>query len=157
MTTTDGSRSISSYIACLMASRKVTWLGASPLPPAFVAGAMEAFAMGYLRPFFTAAFAAGFFADLAEGLADGLVTDFAATFATGLAATFARAFAAGFALVAPASLPAFFFPPFAPFFDFDAVFAAAALRDGLITSSGVSGESFSSTSFRSSLCAVSPK
>src|ERR1700722_2354270 len=139
MTTTDGSRSISSYIACLMASRKVTCVGASlPLPPfadGGVAGAVEAFAMGYLRPFFAAVFAAGFLQFLVAGLAEDFAASGAATFATffKMGATFLRA----------AFLPA-------PFFDFVAVSAAAALRDGLMTSSvttssGVSGESLSST------------
>src|SRR5258707_9178850 len=105
MTTTDGSRSISSSIACLMASRNVTCVGTSlPLPlflppfaDAFVAGTVEVFAMGYLRPFFAALLAVGFFADLGAGFAAALPADFAVTFAS------------GFALVAPASLPAFFF------------------------------------------------
>jgi hypothetical protein len=79
-----------------------------------------------------------------------------------LAADFAATFATGFALVAPASLPAFFFAALpAPFFDFAAVFAAdfavGLITSSVTTSSGVSGESFSSTSLRSSLCAVSPK
>src|SRR3984957_3542867 len=86
MTTTDGSRSISSYIACLMASRKVTCVGASlPLPPfadGGVAGAVEAFAMGYLRPFFAAVFAAGFLPFLVAGLAEDFAASGAATFAT---------------------------------------------------------------------------
>src|ERR1700727_1490893 len=107
MTTTDGSRSISSYIACLMASRNVTCVGASFFPPFaadadFVAGAVEVFAMGYLRPFFPAILATGFFADCGTGFTGGFDADFATTFATGFAATFAATFAIGFALVAPA-------------------------------------------------------
>src|SRR5262245_58165132 len=82
MTTTDGSRSISSYIACLMASRNVTCVGASffpPFAPAFVAGAVEVFAMGYLRPFFAASLTAGFFAGF------DLAADFAGAFAVAFA------------------------------------------------------------------------
>src|SRR5579863_4640156 len=158
MTTTEGSRSISSYIACLMASRNVTCVGALasplPLPPfadAFVAGAVEVFAMGYLRPFFATLLAAGFLVDLAAGLAD----DFDAGFAAGLAATLAATFASGLRPAALPFLPGFDFP--APFVDFAAIFAAGLITCSVTTSSGVSGESFSSTPLRSSLCAVSPK
>src|SRR5580704_10125732 len=160
MRTTDGSRSISSYIDCLMASRKVTCAGASPplLEAAFFAGAVEVFAMDYLRPFFAAVFAAGFFADLAGGFA----ADFFAADPTIGATTFAIFFRTG-ATFLKAGLAAGFLPVpfFEPFFAFGSDFGVA-LRDGFITSSvttssGVSGESFSSTSLRSSLCAVSPK
>src|SRR5580658_7909908 len=107
MTTTDGSRSISSYIACLIASRNVTCVGApfaieSPLPfalPTFVAGAVDVFAMVYLRPFFAAAFAAGFLPFLAAGFGADLATDLAAIGA----ATFAIFFNTGAAFLTAAS------------------------------------------------------
>src|SRR5580693_5477717 len=134
MTTTDGSRSISSNMACLMASRNVTCVGvlASPLPPFatfadFVARAMEVFAMGYLRPFFAALLATGFFAGLTAGLS------FAADFAAVLTATFAVTLAVGFALVPTAALPAGFL--LAPFFDFAAALGAVLITSSVTTSS----------------------
>src|SRR5579859_76758 len=62
MRTTAGSRSISSYMACLMASRKVTWVIAAGL----MLASLAAVAMGYRAAFravllaITAAFAAFF-------------------------------------------------------------------------------------------------
>src|SRR5450755_513278 len=84
MTTTEGSRCISSNIACRMASRNVT---GPPFP--FVAGDLEESAINYLRAFLAPLFAADTFELLAA-----VFTDFATTLETALR------------LAAPASLPA---------------------------------------------------
>src|ERR1700755_219449 len=89
MTTTDGSRSISSYMACLMASRKVTCVGASLLE--FFGRAVEVLAMGSPRPFFAAlltGLAAVFLADFGAGFGFDLPTAFPVTGATTFAMLF---------------------------------------------------------------------